>query len=187
MKIIKIARVADITTADRSTLVVLGMSLQGDRIGADYRKRLERACKLYTEGGVRRILVLGGPSGDGSASEADRGRDYLQSRGVPVQDVLVENKSLDTLENLRNARNVLLDSGGRRFVLITSRYHLARSHRIAQGLGMNPVLCGAEDELSFTPRIMIRFMLEAYFLHWYQVGAGFSKLLGWRRGLARIS
>jgi uncharacterized SAM-binding protein YcdF (DUF218 family) len=186
-RIIKIARTAKISAQDRATLVVLGMRLRGNQISEDYQKRLERAFALYSEGGVERILVLGGPSGDGSASEADRGRDFLLAKGVPAQVVLVEDKSLDTLENLRNARDVLLHTDMSRFMMVSSRYHLARSNDIARGLGLTPVLCGAEEVLSVTPAILSRFLLEAYFLHWYQVGAGFSRLLGWRKGLSRIS
>lgn len=186
-RIIKIAKNAQISAQDRATLVVLGMRLRGNQISEDYQQRLERAFTLYSEGGVERILVLGGPSGDGSTSEADRGRDFLLAKGVPAQVVFAEDKSLDTLENLRNARDVLLHTDKSRFMMVSSRYHLARSHDIARGLGLAPVLCGAEEVLSLTPAILSRFLLEAYFLHWYQVGAGFSRLLGWRKGLARIS
>lgn len=170
-----------------AALVVLGMRLRGDVIGADYRARLERAWQLYLGRSAAPILVVGGPSGSGRVSEAERGRDWLLARGVSDAHLLTEAASLNTLENLRHVRTLVTERGRTEFVMITNRYHLARSELIARGLGMYPRLCGAEDRLHFAPRIVGRLLLEAYYMHWYLVGAVWSKLAGRRRSLARIS
>ena len=187
LNIVRLARAAPIKAPSNATLIVLGMRLRGDRITADYRSRLQRAYSLNAENEARRILVLGGPSGDGSFSEAERGREFLLSKGVPAAKIIMEQSSRDTLENLRHARAMLERPDQGACVLITSRYHLARTRCIAAGLGLRPVLCAAEDRLKLTPRILWRLLMEAYYLHWYRVGVAWSKLTGWRAALDRVS
>lgn len=186
-KVIYIARRVRIGVPDNATLVVLGMRLKGDRIVPDYRCRLERAYELYSAKKVRKILILGGCSGAGNLSEADCGRELLLSKGVNAQHVVTESTSLNTLENLRNARALLGDQKQENLIMITSRYHLARSELIARGLGMTPLLCGAEQKLALSPRIVGRLLLEAYYVHWYRVGAVWSRLAGWKHSQDRIS
>lgn len=186
-RIIRMAREASAALPDDATLVVLGMRLNGDAITADYRCRLECAYDLYSEQRVRQILILGGRSGTSHLSEAECGRKLLVSKGVNAQDVIMEDSSLDTLENLRNARKLLADQGQQNLIMITNRYHLARTELIARGLGMKPILCGAEQDFGLSPRIFGRLLQEAYFAHWYRVGSVWSRLAGWKHSLARIS
>lgn len=183
---IKSARDATTKAPSGMMLLVLGMRLRdGIRPTSDYVARLERACHLWREDPRRRVLVLGGLASGGVISEAACGRDYLLARGVSESHVLAEEVSRHTLENLRNAREIVGKQGGVSCVLITNRYHLLRSEVIARGLGMRPELCGAEDHLEFSVRYMLRFLLEAYYIHWYRVGAIWARLTS-KKTLARI-
>ena len=186
-RIINIARQSSAAIPDDATLMVLGMRLAGDAMTPDYRCRLECAYTLYAQQRVRQILILGGRSGASRLSEAECGRNLLLSKGVKAQDLVMEDRSRDTLENLRNARKLLVDQGQQNLIMITNRYHLARSELIARGLGMTPVLRGAERDFRLSPRILGRLLLEAYFAHWYWVGSTWSRLVGWKHSLARIS
>lgn len=181
------ARSAPPLPPSADTALVLGFRLHGQAVSPEFAGRLARASRLYQRGYIRRILVLGGRTDRaGPLSEAEQGRRFLIGRGLPAEAVLVEEDSVHTLENLRNAR-AKLKSGSAPVILVTSRYHLARSLAMAAGFGLKPVPCPAEDRLAHTPGTLLRLIREAFFLHWYRVGSTWSRWTGNASSLARIS
>ncbi|MBE2293505.1 MAG: YdcF family protein, partial [Phycisphaerales bacterium] len=107
--------------------------------------------------------------------------------GIPDSHLMIEDQSLNTLDNLRHARRMLPDLREQPFILVSSRYHLARGQALALGLGLKPVLCAAEEYLRCNLWTLWRLILEAYYLHWYAVGKSWSRWTGNRHSLARIS
>ncbi|MCP5157996.1 MAG: YdcF family protein [Gammaproteobacteria bacterium] len=172
--------------AESGWVVVLGVRLQRDQVSRDYACRLERAAALYRADPQRRILLVGGPT-SGSVSEAERGRQFLLAMGLPTGALSIEDQSLHTLDNLRRTRQLLGEVQRQSFVLVTSRYHLARSEILARGLDLHPVLCAAEDRLRLDFSVLWRLALEAGYLHWYKVGRAWSRWTRNRHSLARIS
>lgn len=167
-------------------MVVLGSRLRQDQVTAGYARRLQRAATLYKAEPQRQILLAGGHTG-GSASEAERGREYLLRLGLPSVHLFVEDQSLNTLDNLQRARQLFPELQKKPFILISSRHHLARSQLLAQGLGLQPILCAAETAAVLQPILLWRCALEAYYLHWYAVGKTWSRWTRNTRNLARIS
>lgn len=180
------ARDAPFAGVEGDWVVVLGARLLHDRVAPGYARRLRRAAALYRADPRRRILLVGGPTG-GSVSEAARGGEFLRELGLPASSLFVEEQSLNTLDNLRHARQLRAEIRERPFVLVTSRYHLARSEVLARGLELRPVLCAAEERLRYGPALLWRLGLEACYLHWYAVGKAWSRWTGNRRSLARIT
>ncbi|MCB1770259.1 MAG: YdcF family protein [Candidatus Competibacteraceae bacterium] len=182
----QIARRTPAQVAENDWVVVLGARLQQDQVSDEYACRLERAAALYHTDPRRRILLVGGLTG-GSVSEAERGRQFLVAMGLPAAALAIEDQSLHTLDNLRRARQLLGENKTHPFVLVTSRYHLARSGTLAQGLGLRPVLCAAEDRWSLHPLTLWRLALEAGYLHWYEVGRFWARWTRNRHSLTRIT
>lgn len=182
----RIARDTPYAGVEGDWVVVLGARLQDDQVAPGHARRLRRAAALYRADPRRRILLVGGRTG-GRVSEAERGREWLIELGIPASRLAIEDQSLNTLDNLRNARQLLADLRERPFVLVSSRYHLARSQALARGLGLQPVLCAAEERLRRDPWTCWRLALEAYYLHWYAVGKTWSRWTGNRHSLARIT
>lgn len=182
----RVAREASAGAPPTDLAMVLGYRLRRNQVTAEYAARLDRARLLLMAEGVHRILVVGGRTGHADASEAEAGRQFLCARGVPAEAILLEQHSRHTLENLRHAR-AALNLGSSEFVLITSRYHLARSLTLARGLDLRPIPCAAEPKLSYTCATTFKLAQEAYFLHWYHVGKTWSRWTGNHKSLARIS
>ena len=185
--VIRTARNSPSVSPSESLLVVLGMRMENGVISDDYSLRLKRAAKIYAKDNNKRILTVGGITDASMTSEASRGSEYLISCGVKPEHVSIEDRSRHTLENLRNVRALLHSNGFDQFTIITNRYHLARSFVIAQGLGLEPELCAAEDEFRIEPNMFFRLLLEAYYVHWYKTGSIWSHLIKNRKSLERIS
>ena len=183
----RIARDTPFAGLEGDWVVALGARLlDGGQVAPGYARRLQRAAALHQADPRRRILLVGGHTG-GSVSEAERGREFLGGLDVPESDLLIEDQSLNTLDNLRRARQLFPEIRERPFVLVTSRYHLARSEVLARGLALRPVLCAAEERLQYSLSLFWRLGLEAYYLHWYAVGKAWSRWTGNRHSLARIT
>ena len=186
-RVYRIARHTPCTTVSGGLIMVLGQRLRNEAVGPEYARRLERAHALYEQGYGTQILLVGGKTGASRYSEAEQGQRFLLARGVPGHCIRIEDRSLHTLENLRHARATL---GGRSqlpFVLITSRYHLARSQALALGLNLRPLLCAAEERLRLNALTVLQLLREAFYLHWYVVGRVWSQWTGNRKSLGKIT
>ena len=181
----RVARAAP-TDAGGEYAIVLGRRLHRDAVSPGFAQRLQRAGRLYEQGRCQRLLLVGGLTGGATATEAQRGREFLLGQGVPAHAILTEDSSRHTLENLRQAR-ALLGSPCPSLVLVTNRYHLARSSALAAGLRLPHALCAAEERFTLTPRAAVRLLAEAFFLHWYLVGRAWSWATRNRNSLARIT
>ena len=71
-------------------------------------------------------------------------RDYLVGLGVPTEQVLVDDESFDTLQNLTNAAVLLKETGAKKVLVVTSDYHLPRAMAIAGDVGLQAVGAGSE-------------------------------------------
>jgi uncharacterized SAM-binding protein YcdF (DUF218 family) len=103
--------------------------------GAD---RIWYAAQLYHRGVARRIIVSGGSfveqRGGPATSEAEAMRRFLIDLGVPSEAIVSEGNSLNTLENIRNVRQMVGDA---RVALITSAFHMPRALKIARQGNLN--------------------------------------------------
>lgn len=186
LRVLQVAVTSSNRIAPADWILVPGRRLLGSAVTLDYAARLDRAVAIAAAQPQAQILVLGGKTGEGPFTEAEQGRRYLIQRGIAPERIHMESGSLHTLENLQNAREQLGDRPGR-ILLVTSRFHLARCHSLAVGLGLDVRPCAAEAGFAWLPRRIGRLLLEGLYLHWYWVGRGWANLTRNQKSLARIS
>lgn len=90
------------------------------------RSRVERAAELYKAGKAPEIIVSGAAL-DGGFSEAQVMARTLESLGVPLSAIVLENDSLTTRENAIFSVKQLQASGISTALLVTSALHMPRS------------------------------------------------------------
>lgn len=168
-------------------ILVLGRALVDDRPSEVFAARLAHGAALWRRGLAPRILVTGGLTGRATRSEAEAGRELLLSAGVPPEDVLCEDRSRYTLENLVNAREIVWRGGWRRLLLVSDPLHQARARAFAAGLGLEVWSSPAPDAAPTRVRWWLRALREACLLHWYHSGVLFSRLIRNERYLSRVT
>jgi uncharacterized SAM-binding protein YcdF (DUF218 family) len=198
--VVQVARRAPCRPDQGDCVLLFGKHAPQGRIDRDFRARLDRAISLGKDRRPTRIVLLGGGA-DGEATEAEVARNALFADGLDTQLPLqLEGRSRDTLQNLRNARDLLREQvarivGARALVdtvvedvtLLSNRYHLARCALIARQLGFDCELCAAETRLPMGPRTWLRLAAEAAYVCWSDVGTRWARLIGHRRMLARVT
>lgn len=116
-------------------ICVFGAAEYDGRPSPVYRARLDHALELYRIGMAPLIITVGGPGGD-QYNEGSVGRAYLESKGVPEQDIIAETQSRNTEESARRVAVIARANDLRRLILVSDGTHLFRIHAIctAQGL-----------------------------------------------------
>jgi uncharacterized SAM-binding protein YcdF (DUF218 family) len=127
------------------SIVVLGGGLlpavlpeRGTSLVTVGAERIWTAAKLYRDGVAPRIIVSGGSyleqQGYEVPLEAETMSKFLVALGVPVDSIVQEGRSLNTIENMREVHTLV---GAAQVALVTSAYHMPRALRIAQREGLN--------------------------------------------------
>jgi uncharacterized SAM-binding protein YcdF (DUF218 family) len=176
-------------TGPADAVLVLGRSLAGDEPTAVFRARLDHGATLWRTGLAPRIVISGGRTGRSTKSEAAAGHDYLVATGVPSEALSLEDRSRHTLENLYFVRDTARERGWKRILLVSDPLHLARAAALARGLGLDvrvsPAVAAPPPRGSL--RWTLRAIREGFLLHWYYVGLTFSRAIGARRMLERVT
>lgn len=116
--------------------IILGASMWGDQPSPGLRERLEHGLKLYQEGYYPFLIVSGGLDKPGyKYTEAEGMRNYLVSKGVPEEAIILENEATSTYENLLYSQRIMKDHDWKRAIIVTHDYHGTRALEIAGTLG----------------------------------------------------
>jgi len=116
--------------------VVLGAAVWTMDPSPVFKERINHAINLYRKGRVRKLIFTGGQGNPGEPTEASAARDYALQSGVPTSDILIEDKSHTTYENILNAKQ-LADTHGLSTVLIVSDpLHMKRAMTMARDVGL---------------------------------------------------
>lgn len=117
--------------------------------------RVPVAVKAYKSGRADKIMLCGGKIrdfSDGQYSEAEHMRQAALALGVAEKDMIIEDRSQNTVENILFALDELQRSYGLNHIhsvlLVTTAYHMRRSLAIAQYLFPKHIViipCPAND------------------------------------------
>ena len=123
----------DSVRGDPRIMIVLGCQVKPWGPSILLQDRLDKALE-YFESHPDTVLVTSGAQGaDEPSTEAAAMRDYLVERGVPAEQILLEERSTNTLENIRYSLDVLAEHGydvTADIAVVSNGFHLARVRMI---------------------------------------------------------
>ena len=148
---------------DKDFLIVLGCGLKKDGAPTPLlRGRLDLALSFYRDqlahtGKKARFVVSGGQGPDEIRPEAEAMREYLVAQGISGGDILVEDRSGDTAENMRFSK-ALIDAAqpDARVAFFTTNYHVFRAGLKARQAKLRAVGMGAPTRWYFWPNAAVR-------------------------------
>lgn len=157
-------------------IMLLGVSLKenGDEPTEEMRERVKTAVKIYNDfkaqGKTCPIIASGGITGGHKLSEAEVMEELLLLQGIPKNDIIREENSCNTAENMRFAAR-LIDKDRPCVLVVTSDYHARRAALTARKEGLIADSFGA------------RLKHDA---HWYKVRVKeyfftFDLFMGWTK------
>ncbi len=149
-------------------VIVLGAAVQGTKASPVFEERIRHGISLYRAGKATKILFTGG-IGDGQThSEGSIGRSIAMQQGIPSTDILFEEKSRTTQQNLSEARALMQQNGLASAIIVSDPLHMKRAMMMAEDLSITAASSPTSTSRYRSLRTKLGFLLrEVYFIHHY--------------------
>lgn len=95
--------------------------------GGDTDARISEGVKLYLQKWAPKI-IFSGAAAEGDVSNALAMKRIAISKGVPEEDILIEEQSKTTIENAELTAKIINENGFKSIILVTSPYHQRRAY-----------------------------------------------------------
>lgn len=116
--------------------VVLGAAVWGNQVSPVFRERINHAINLYHQGRIKKLIFTGGQGNRNEPTEAAAARDYALQNGIPLNDVLIEQQSHTTYENMVYAKQLADQHGLKKLLIVSDPLHMKRAIAMARDVGM---------------------------------------------------
>jgi uncharacterized SAM-binding protein YcdF (DUF218 family) len=131
-------------------IIVMGAAEYRGKPSPVLRARLDHAVELYRTRYAPLILTTGGAGGDPKFTEAEVGRSYLIDRGIPPEQIVVENQGETTAQSLAAAFEIMQRMELRSCIVVSDGYHIFRAKKYLQAEGLtvfgSPRISGPQPE-----------------------------------------
>jgi len=118
-------------------IVVMGAAQYDGVPSPDLRARLDQAALLWHQHYATTLMVTGSKEPGDLYTEAQASARYLESVGIPASDIL-QAGGRNSWDNLSEAAPTLLARGEGTVLVVTDKFHEARSLAIASSVGLTP-------------------------------------------------
>ena len=122
--------------AQADAAIVLGAAVWTTNVSPVFRERINHAISLYHKGQVRKLIFTGGQGNPGELTESSAARDYALQSGVPADDILIEEKSHTTYENIVYAKQLADTNGIKKVLIVSDPLHMKRAMAMASDVGL---------------------------------------------------
>ena len=154
---------------EEATVVVLGCKVRGTSPSLMLKRRLDAALGYLDKHPDVDVIVCGGQGKDEEISEAQCMAEYLESKGISASRIRREDKSVNTRENLSNAKDII--AGGQEefnphIVIVTDGFHELRASLLAKDCGLRAKSVPARTAWYLAPSYWVRewMALAAFFV-----------------------
>lgn len=126
------------TPVQSDCIVVLGAHVWMDgRLSNALTYRCEAALKAWKDGVAPALILCGARGKDEPVTEAEAMYGWMLDHGVPESAVIMEDRSLNTRQNIANAQAIMVERGWKTAAVCTNDYHLTRALWIARDAGLH--------------------------------------------------
>ena len=148
---------------DKDYMIILGCGIREDGTPTPLlRSRIDRAlafCREQEEktGRAPVLITSGGKGNDEVISESASMKQYLLEQGVPEEQILEEDRSTNTFENMKYSKEIIWERDPEaKIAFATNKYHVFRSGIFARRQKMTAVGIGADTKWYFWPNAAVR-------------------------------
>lgn len=140
-------------------VIVLGAQVRGTTITKSLRRRLEKACEYLNENPDTVVVVSGGQGKGEDLSEAQCMKDYLIEYGISEDRILMEDKSVNTAENIEFSMEKIKEHSKKespQVGVVTNNFHVYRAVAVAEKSGYQVSGIAAKSDKILFVNYMIR-------------------------------
>ena len=119
------------------------------------KERVNTAYDAYKSGRMKKVIFSGGSNGvsnqnNDTVSEAVKMRELAIKLGIKEEDILIDDKSNNSFENVKNSFYLIKDQNITEIAIITSEFHLKRCYAIIKKIfpDINVIMIHSKDGFS---------------------------------------
>ncbi len=157
-------------TCKADVAIVLGAAASDNEVSPVFRERINQGIRLYENGYVEKIMITGGYGEGNQYSDAYVGMQYAMEQGIPEEDILIEEKSIITQENLENAKVIMEQNGLESALIVSDPLHMKRSMLLAKDRGIKSFSSPTTTSMYQGTWVKLKFLArEVFFYVGYKV------------------
>ncbi|MBR5682350.1 MAG: YdcF family protein [Ruminococcus sp.] len=142
---------------ENTTLVVLGCQVRDGAPSLMLSRRLKAAYDYLSGHESVKVVVSGGKGEDESISEAQCMRDWLVGNGIAPERIYMEDKSVNTEENLSFSKKIIDENGlPADITIVTDGFHQLRADILAEKTGIESHNISARTAWYLLPTYWVR-------------------------------
>ncbi|MFZ6708877.1 YdcF family protein [Undibacterium sp. TC9W] len=119
--------------------IILGASVWKDRPSPVFAERIKHGIHLYKNGQVQYLIFTGGVSEGDTLSESAAARQYAIAEGVPAENILTEEVSKNTYQNLVQACKPMRAHQLKNVMIVSDPLHMKRAMTMANELQLHAI------------------------------------------------
>lgn len=151
-------------------VIVLGAGASDDEVSPVFRERLNHAIWLYQNGYVSTLILTGGVGDGNEKSDACVAKQYVIENGVLADDILIEEESTITQENLENAQKIMEQEALETAIIVSDPLHMKRAMLMAEDYGIEAYSSPTPTTKYISMRTKLPFLVrEVFFYIGYRV------------------
>jgi uncharacterized SAM-binding protein YcdF (DUF218 family) len=158
---------------DQQYIIVNGSGLINGKVTPLLAGRIDKAILFYNKQKkiyyAPKLILSGGQGADEPVSEASAMMKYASSKGIPESDIILEQKSKTTLENMIFSKEIMdkqnVDNKPYNCIFSTNNYHLLRTGMYARVAGLKIDGIGSKTAWYYLPNALIREYIAYVVMH----------------------
>lgn len=151
-------------------IIILGAGVKGTSPSPVFEERIRHGINLYQAGFAPKLLFTGGVGEGQKHSEGSVGRWVATQQAVSEGDILIEERSRTTQQNLSEARSVMQSHGLKSAIIVSDPLHMTRAMMMAGRLDIDAVSSPTPTTRYRSIKTKLGFLArEIYFFHHYVV------------------
>lgn len=117
-------------------VIILGAGTYNGEVSPVFRERLNHGIFLYQNGYVKKIILTGGYGKGNTDSDSYTAKLYVRSQGIPEADILCEEQSVITQENIQYAKAIMDEEQDKTAIIVSDPLHMKRAMLMAEDFGI---------------------------------------------------
>ncbi|OJJ16999.1 hypothetical protein BKI52_30240 [marine bacterium AO1-C] len=112
--------------------IVLGAGTKNGKLSPVFRERINHSILLYKKRVVDKIIFTGGFGEGQKQSDSRVAKNYALGNGISEKDILIEEKSRYTVENLKQSKQIMDSLGLTNALIVSDPMHMKRAMNLAK-------------------------------------------------------
>lgn len=153
--------------------IILGAATYDGEVSSVYQERINHGIALYNEGYVEKLIVTGGRARGNNESDAYAAKQYAISQNIPEEDILTEDMSAITQENLENAKTIMNENNYYTAIIVSDPLHMKRAMLLARDAEIDAYSSPTTSSKYISLKTQIPFLAREVFFYigykWFRI------------------